>query len=219
MSQFPKVKICGLTRPEDVELARLLNANYFGFIVYAPSPRSLGISAAAKLAAPISSSQRILVDVEPGLASIEKSQSLGFKKFQIHSSLDACEKFLPEWSAVIGRENLWIAPRLPNGHSFPEAILQYADTVLLDTYSRDQVGGTGQIGDWASFKKLQTKFPEKYWVLAGGLSPQNVVAALKESNASYVDVNSGVEILPGIKDHKALKSLFNEIPFSDSALS
>jgi phosphoribosylanthranilate isomerase len=211
MSRSTKVKICGLTRPEDVEVVRMLDADYFGFIVYAPSPRSLEISAAATLAASIPQSQRILVDVEPELASIEKSQALGFKQFQIHASLEACQKLLPEWSAVIGRDNLWIAPRLPGGHDFPEPILQYADTVLLDTYSSEQAGGTGQTGDWVQFKKLQGKFPKTSWILAGGLSPENVTDALNISSANCLDVNSGVESSPGIKDHEALKFLFHKI--------
>jgi phosphoribosylanthranilate isomerase len=211
MSRSTKVKICGLTRSEDVDFVRMLGANYFGFIVYAPSPRSLKISEAATLASSIPQSQRILVDVEPDLASIEKSQALGFKHFQIHASLEACEKLLPAWSAVIGRDNLWIAPRLPCGHDFPESILQSANTVLLDTYSSEQAGGTGQTGDWVQFNKLQEKFFDTNWILAGGLSPRNVIDALSESSAHCIDVNSGVESSPGVKNHKALRFLFNEL--------
>jgi phosphoribosylanthranilate isomerase len=92
-----------------------------------------------------------------------------------------------------------------------------ADTMLFDTYHPDQIGGTGETGDWKTFAKLQTKNKDNTWVLAGGLTPENIVAAIRESRAHIVDVNSGVEASPGVKDHARLRAFFAALETLPSA--
>ena len=66
-------------------------------------------------------------------------------------------------------------------------------------------GGTGKTGDWAKFARHRTTYPQTHWMLAGGLTPENVEEAVRASGARFVDVNSGVESAPGVKDEAKLK--------------
>jgi len=104
-----------------------------------------------------------------------------------------------------------MAPRLAPGDSFPEAILEFADTVLIDTFSKSQIGGTGEVGDWEGFAALRETHPQIHWILAGGLSPDNALEAVAATGAEHIDVNSGVESAPGIKDAEKLRSLFKTL--------
>lgn len=205
------VKVCGLTRAEDVECARSLGADYFGFIGYKPSPRSQELSLLGDLARLVPEDRRVFVDVEPSTETIKTAQSLGFKQFQLHFTLDAGEALLPEWSKWIAPEDLWLAPRLPESASFPDSILKYARTVLIDSYSEQSAGGTGVTGDWQGFLALQEKFETTRFVLAGGLNSGNICEAVGASGASFVDVNSGVESAPGLKDPKRMAAFFDAL--------
>ena len=81
----------------------------------------------------------------------------------------------------------------------------------MDAYSEDKFGGTGICSDWDKFSSLQKSFCSKKWILAGGLSPQNIQLALNSTDAQIVDVNSGVEKSPGVKDSQKLERLFSKI--------
>ena len=81
-----------------------------------------------------------------------------------------------------------------------------ADTFLIDTFHPDKMGGTGETGDWAKFKRYQEMYLTKHWILSGGLDPQNVAAAVTATGAKIIDVNSGVEQAPGIKSPAKLKA-------------
>ena len=112
---------------------------------------------------------------------------------------------------MVGVENLWLAPRIPAGVDFPEDLLCFADTFLVDAYSEDKFGGTGKCSDWEQFSIWQKSFPSKKWILAGGLSPLNIQLAIKNTLVRIVDVNSGVEESPGVKDHSKLREFFTKI--------
>lgn len=202
------VKICGLTREADVDLALELGADYCGFIVYPKSPRGLSFARAAELSARVPEGRRVLVDVATGTDELERRRDAGFDYFQIHAGLNLGLASLAAWSGLVGRERLWIAPRLKPEDAFPQAVLEFADTVLLDTYHKDQVGGTGETGDWAGFAKLRQNHPLANWVLAGGLNPGNVLDAVAATGAERVDISSGVESEPGIKNPEKLRELF-----------
>lgn len=202
------IKICGLTCEEDVDLALDLGADFCGFIVYPKSPRGLSLERAVELASRVPKGKRVLVDVETGTDDLERRRDAGFDFFQIHAGLDVGLASMAGWSGLVGRERLWMAPRLKPEDPFPEMVLEFADTVLLDTYHKDQVGGTGETGDWTGFAELKQTYPQTNWVLAGGLNPKNVLAAIAASGADCVDVNSGVELEPGIKNPEKLNELF-----------
>ncbi|MGB0413376.1 MAG: phosphoribosylanthranilate isomerase [Coraliomargarita sp.] len=206
-----KIKICGLTRDRDVQRILELGADYCGFIVYPKSPRGLDLAAASGLASQVPEGKRVVVDVEPSVEQLKTYQLAGFDYFQIHTrgAFDAAR--CAEWSGVVGPERLWLAPRLAPNEAFPSDCLKYARTILLDTYSKNQVGGTGQTGDWGQFAELSKAHPDTTWILAGGLSPENALDAIAQTGAEHLDFNSGVESAPGVKDHTTLEALFRAL--------
>lgn len=205
------VKICGLTREADVDLALELGADFCGFIVYPKSPRGIPMKRAVELASRVPEGRRVLVDVETGTEELEHRREAGFDFFQIHAGLNLGLASLAGWSGLVGRERLWMAPRLKPGDAFPEMLFEFADTMLLDTYHKDQVGGTGETGDWAGFAELKQRHPAANWILAGGLNPRNLLDAIAATGAERVDVNSGVESEPGIKSPEKLRELFGAL--------
>ena len=208
MRTLPKIKVCGLTREEDVKLTLSLGADYFGFILYSQSPRAVSLDRAVELAAPVSVGQRVAVDVATSLEDLKSYSDAGFEYFQIHFGADFEHSKLAAYSKTVGKEKLWLAPRLASEDTFPENILDYADTILIDTFVKDQFGGTGKVGDWARFNTLKERYPQTNWILAGGLSPSNLLEALASTGADHLDINSGVEITPGIKDEVKLREAF-----------
>ena len=203
-----EIKICGMTREADVDLALSLGADYIGFIVYPKSPRALSLERAVELAARVPEGKRVLVDVEPRAEDLFRYLEAGFDFFQIHGKQALQAERLAAWSALVGPGRLWFAPRLSPDAPFPELVLAYADTILLDTYSKDQVGGTGATGDWGRFPEVKASYPDQRFILAGGLTPQNVQVAIEATGTDHVDVNSGVESEPGKKDPEKLRELF-----------
>ena len=208
MRTLPKIKVCGLTREEDVKLTLSLGADYFGFILYPQSPRAVTLDRAVELAAPVSVGQRVVVDVATSVEDLKSYLDTGFNYFQIHFGADFEHSMLAEYSKIVGKEKLWLAPRLASEDTFPENILDYADTILIDTFVKDQFGGTGKVGDWSRFNALKEAYPQTNWVLAGGLSPPNLLEALASTAADLLDINSGVETAPGIKDEAKLREAF-----------
>jgi phosphoribosylanthranilate isomerase len=211
MPSSVKIKICGLTREEDVEQALELGADYCGFIVYPESPRGLSYMRAAELAALVPVGKRVVVDVETEIDDLKRLREMGFDYYQIHTRQEVDSETLAAYSETVGKQQLWLAPRVAPEDSFHESILDFADTILIDTFSKDQVGGTGQTGDWERFSKLQGAHPNTHWVLAGGLNSQNVHEAIASTGARHIDVNSGVESQPGIKDWARLRQLFDHL--------
>ncbi len=201
-------KVCGLTRAEDVRHAVEAGADFVAFNLYPKSPRYVALGDAAELArgAP-QGPKRVAVMVEPTLEELDWAQEAGFDRFQIHARADLPLAVVRGWSEAVGARELWLAPKLPPGVAFPTDWLPLADTFLVDTYHADGFGGSGKTGDWSGFAALAAAHPEKTWVLAGGLSPDNVAEARRQSGARFFDVNSGVESAPGVKDAAKLRAL------------
>ena len=210
MRTLPKIKVCGLTREEDVDRVLSLGVDYCGFIVYPKSPRGLTLERAAELANRVPEGKRVVVDVETDSENLKRLNELGFDYYQIHAKQADRDSFA-KWSELVGKDRLWLSPHSAPEERFPEACLDFAGTILVDTFSKDQVGGTGQVGDWERFAKLQAIHPHTRWILAGGLSPDNLAQAVEESAATCIDVNSGVESAPGIKDAQKLTDLFRAL--------
>jgi phosphoribosylanthranilate isomerase len=205
----PCVKICGLTRAEDARLARELGADFFGVVFYAKSPRCVDGKILEALVAAMPKGKRVAVEVAPEPGALKKRRAQGFDLFQVHyDPQNVSDTILKGWAAEVGRSNLWLAPRLPPGEALPASALKAAQTLLLDTYLKGTYGGSGRTGDWAHFKKLAKAHPKHHWVLSGGLRPENIRAALQATGAKIIDVNSGIESAPGIKDAVRLDLLF-----------
>ena len=212
MSRRPLVKICGLTRREDLRKARELGADFFGSIGVPDTPRYQPLPVAARLFAEATDPrQRVRVLLEPTPAEARAALEAGFAKVQAH--WDPAGSYDPQaLSAAIGTAHLWLAPRLPDPLAFRPEWLPLGERFLIDGYRPDRIGGTGVPVDTEAFRALRERYPDARFALAGGLTPDNVERVLRESQAAFLDLSSGVESSPGHKDPTRLAALFAALP-------
>jgi phosphoribosylanthranilate isomerase len=201
-----QIKVCGLTSLVDADFADGCGADYLGFILHAQSPRHVSLAQFRSMAGRLPGRHKVAVDVEPGTGALLAMRDAGFDRFQVHFRHDLPIEAIEGWSKAVGAGNLWLAPKLPPGVDVPEPWLGLAQCVLMDTFDPALFGGTGRTGDWPKFRRHRERNPERTWILSGGLNPGNVGEALAGSGARFVDVNSGVESAPGVKDHARLKA-------------
>ncbi len=202
-----QLKVCGITRRIDAESANLIGADYLGFNLYPKSPRYTPLEKFEELSARLPQRRKVAIMVRPTVEELAAAKEAGFDFFQVHFDPESDRRRVESWVPVVGKDRLWLATRLPPDQSFPEWLLPLADTFLIDTFREDSYGGSGETGDWGRFRDLQATRPEKTWILAGGLAPSNIAEALAQTEAKVVDVNSGVEIAPGLKDPEKLEAL------------
>ena len=194
----PLVKICGLSTPETVDAAVKLGATHIGLVHYESSPRHVDLKTAATLrkrAGPhvkvalllVNASQRLTGDA---LAAVRPDI------IQFHGNES------PEWLAAVKRLvpiEIWKAVGLKDAGTLTR-MQQYsgaADRILFDAPAAALPGGTGTRFDWSLLKDHRHSMD---WGMAGGLTPANVAEAIAATGAPLVDVSSGVESAPGVKD-------------------
>lgn len=201
-----KIKVCGIRHAADVVLVNHFGADYLGVNCWAGSPRFVNPALRKNLLREIKPEQRIAVTVNPTLSETQQLMDEGFAAVQIHfdPSTKACD--VQAISTKIGIENIWLAPKVPDGLAWPEEILSFAKTFLHDAHAGDAFGGTGKQSDWKRFQNLKSLHKNKIWVLAGGLGPKNILEALG-AKADIYDLNSGVEISPGLKSAEKLAEI------------
>lgn len=203
-----QLKVCGLTRAEDAAAAANLGADFLGFIFYPKSPRHVGVERYTTLRAHLPTGvKRVAVCVAPTPAELAELATLGFDAFQVHFPVEIAAGIVNSWAETVGTSRLWLAPKLPPSEDARPAWLAISAAVLLDTFHADKFGGTGETGDWAKFRRHAETYPRTTWILSGGLRPENVRAALAATGARFLDVNSGVESAPGLKDATKLAAL------------
>ena len=210
-----RFKVCGLTSLVDAEAADAAGADYLGFILYPKSPRYVSLAQFAAMAPRLPPRKKVAVVVEPSTEELTEIKAAGFDYVQLHFPNETPFFIAALWLDVIPPDMLWLAPRVPPGKDFDLAFVPLADTIMFDTYHPEAHGGTGQTGDWKVFEWHRTKFKKVNWVLAGGLNPENIAAAVAATGARIVDVNSGIESAPGVKDHARLQAFaaaLREIP-------
>jgi phosphoribosylanthranilate isomerase len=203
-----RIKVCGIISPADAEAADACGADYLGFILHDKSPRAVSLEQFRAMAEPLPAGRKVAVTVLPSPELLRACAQAGFEAFQVHFPLETAETVVADWASVVGRERLWLAPKLPPGRPFPEGLLAYARTVVCDTYAAGGFGGTGRTGDWTGYRAFREAHPEATWILAGGLSAANVGSALRATGARFIDVSSGVERSPGVKDAGKLRAFF-----------
>lgn len=202
-----RFKVCGLTSLVDAEFADRAGADYLGFILYPKSPRHVTLAQYRAMFERLPTGRRtVAVMVEPTDPELAAAQESGFDAYQIHFRHDHPLERIQLWSRLLSSKKLWLAPKLPPDRDVDPEWLPLAGTFLLDTFHASGFGGSGLTGDWGKFQRHQTNFAQTKWVLAGGLSPENVGEALRASGARCLDVNSGVELAPGIKDHAKIRA-------------
>ena len=197
-----KVKICGITRSGDVEAAVQAGADALGFVFTPRSKRCVQADEAPALVSAVPAFVcRVGLFMDQGAEEV--LQVLGrvrLNLLQFHGSETAefCEQFgLPYIKAIgMGAE-----------HESGDICAAYpgACGVLLDSHEPGHAGGTGHVFDWNRIPAL-----DKPLVLAGGLNPGNVARAVRAARPWAVDVSSGVEDAPGIKNHERMREFINE---------
>ncbi len=200
-----RFKVCGLTSLVDAEFADKCGADYLGFILYPKSPRHISLLQYRAMAPRLPDRRRVAVSVEPTAEELAAMRDAGFDYFQIHFRPATSDAQLTEWSRIVGEKRLWLAPKLPPEANVSPAALAVAKYILLDTFHAEGFGGSGRTSDWEKFTRHQAAHTQNFWILAGGLNPENIGEALRGTRARFVDVNSGVESAPGVKDQEKLK--------------
>jgi phosphoribosylanthranilate isomerase len=206
-----RLKVCGLTSLADAEFADRLGADYLGFILYPGSPRHISLEKFHAIQGRLPEQKKVAVCVSPTAGELREFKMAGADFIQVHFPLNTPADEVSAWSEVAGPRKLWLAPRLPPETDLPDPILALADVFLLDTFSPGKFGGTGLPGDWTKFARHQGSHPRKSWILSGGLNPENITEALKQSGARWVDVNSGVESAPGRKDRAKVEAFVGRL--------
>jgi phosphoribosylanthranilate isomerase len=201
-----RFKVCGLTSLVDAEFADQCGADYLGFILHPQSPRHISLAQFRAMAARLPDRRKVAVSVEPTNEELAAMRDAGFDYFQIHFRPETPDTQLTAWSRLVGEKHLWLAPKLPPGSDVSPATRAVAKFVMLDTFQAEGFGGSGKTGDWAKFARHQVAHPGNFWILAGGLNAENIDGAVTQSGARFVDVNSGVESAPGVKDQAKLKA-------------
>jgi phosphoribosylanthranilate isomerase len=193
-----QIKICGLSTPETVEAAARAGATHFGLVHYEPSPRHVSLEHAAALRqqapthlksvlllvnAEAEATQRAIEIVRPDIVQFHGTETAEWLK--LVKDLMKVEV----WKALGVRDR----QVLVNADRFIGA----ADRILFDAPAQALPGGTGTRLDWSLLAQFAHR---QQWGLAGGLDPQNVAEAIRTTRAPLVDVSSGVESAPGVKD-------------------
>ena len=207
------VKICGLTRPEDVVLACDLGASYVGFNFAKVSPRRVTPEQSRRLAEAISSgTARVGVFVGEDyrtIADAVEAASLDF--VQIHRPLEPGDLEGSPRPVIAVAHVRAGAAALP-----PPELLARCGAILFDTRAPGRAGGTGERFDWSLLEGNRWPIP---LFLAGGLDANAVGMAIRRVRPAAVDVASGVESAPGIKDPERMRRFFEAVRQADSAPS
>ncbi len=201
-----RFKVCGLTSLVDAEFADRCGADYLGFIFAPQSPRALLLAQYTAMESRLPARRRVAVVVEPSAAELRALTAADFDFFQVHFRTETDPGRIREWSEIAGPDRLWLAPKLPNNINVEPEWVPLAQYFLLDTFHAEKFGGTGVTGDWPKFERHRLAHPQAHWILSGGLNAGNVGEAVARTGAKFVDVNSGVESAPGVKDQEKLKA-------------
>jgi phosphoribosylanthranilate isomerase len=201
-----RVKICGITRKEDLDAATAAGADAVGFVVsVASSPRNISLADAEKLMRQVPPFVKsVLVTVPSNLEDLMATcEALNPDAVQIHGEnlqdFGAVRSKLPS-TLLIGAVKANAKDAVGNAEEAAKAF----DAVILDSFVQGKHGGTGVVHDWNVSQHIKQVIHPKPLILAGGLSPENVAEAVRTVHPYAVDVSSGVERQPGVKDYRKM---------------
>ncbi len=212
MTSRTRIKMCGLKTPDDALLAADLGVDAIGLVFYSKSPRNIELKAAEKILSVVPSfvtTVGLFYNApQEEVRSIIKHLTLDTLQFHGNESLDYCESF--------GQTYIKAAPMLSK-IDISAFMAQYssASSIMLDAMQKDQAGGTGKSFDWSS---IPTVLGNEI-ILAGGLNPENVAKAVKETRCYAVDVSSGIESEKGVKDHEKMRQFVHNVNKIDKELN
>jgi len=207
-----RIKICGITRAEDAQVAAHSGADAIGLVFYGHSPRHVNIAQAkmlAKALPPFVTVVGLFVDAEVTFVrEVLANVPLDLLQFHGDESPEYCAQFNKPYLKAI---------RVKAGVDLLQCASDFrsAKGLLLDAHVEGVPGGTGTSFDWALIPR---KLPLPV-ILSGGLDAENVAAAIKQVRPFAVDVSSGVEACKGIKDAAKIAMFINEVKKTDVQLS
>lgn len=207
-----RIKICGITRVEDAQIAAHSGADAIGLVFYQRSPRHVNVAQAKLLAGtlpPFVTVVGLFVNAEAAFVrEVLASMPLDILQFHGDETPEYCEQFDRPYLKAI---------RVKAGVDLLQCASDFrsAKGLLLDAHVEGIPGGTGTAFDWALIPK-QLPLPV---ILSGGLDAENVAAAIKKVRPYAVDVSSGVEASKGIKDAAKIDAFINEVKQIDIQLS
>ena len=211
MIMAPRIKICGLTRADDIRLANELRVDMCGFVFFKASPRHLSDEQAAGLAglsAPFV--ERVALLVDPDDDALDHAVgAISPHRIQLHgdeSPARVAEIKRRTQRPIIKALGVAASRDLETAQAY-EGV---ADWFLFDAKPTDDglPGGNGEAFDWQLLDAYAGATP---WLLAGGLTPDNVTHAVTETHAPMVDVSSGVEAAPGEKDAELMRAFVDAV--------
>jgi phosphoribosylanthranilate isomerase len=204
-----RIKICGLTRVEDVQAAVRAGADAIGF-VFTASPRRVSVETANRLSSYVPEGvSRVGLFLDQDRSEIQRivdSVALDILQFHGSESQQQCSLYGLPWLKAVAMENAGSVRRAER--EFPGAA-----GLLLDSHSKGGRGGSGESFDWTLSKPVS----KAIW-LAGGLNPNNVGLAIQTVRPFAVDVSSGVETKPGIKDATLMNAFVAAVRKAESQL-
>jgi len=199
-----RVKFCGITRPEDARLAIALGVDAIGLVFVPQSRRCVGIEqarAVIEAAAPLVSVIGLFMDAQPTeVRRVLDALPLDALQFHGRESAAYCRQFNRPYVKALA---------MGDGVDVVCAASSYAEArgVLLDAHRSGEQGGSGMRFDWSAIPQSMTG----RIILAGGLTPDNVAAAITGVRPYAVDVSSGIESAPGIKCPERMRQFMNEV--------
>ncbi len=202
-----RVKICGITRCEDAQLAVGAGADAIGLVFYEKSPRNVSIKTAAEISQIIPAFvSRVALFKDADKQTIESVlQAVEIDLIQFHGSETGafCEQFNRPYIKALGMKGAEhdVDFLLTSVKQYP-----FAKALLLDGHAPGEAGGSGESFDWAAISKI-----DKHIILAGGLTANNVKQAIALVQPFAVDVSSGVEHSPGIKDKDKITAFMGQV--------
>jgi len=204
-----RVKICGITRLEDAQLAVELGASALGFNFYTPSPRYIAPADAHRIIErlpPFVVVVGVFANETDSKHVAAVARQAGVAALQLHGPQ------FPKIDRALAHYQLIRAVAVRPGSTLEDLRLRKANAYLLDAYHPKLLGGTGKKFDWKVALEAKKYGPV---ILAGGLTPKNVGKAIREVRPFAVDVASGVESGPGKKDPAKLRAFFAAVAKAD----
>ena len=194
-----EIKVCGIRRKEDIDIINKYKPDYIGF-VFAKSKRQLTPQAAAKLSSMLDGDIKTVgVFVNASYEEVyDAVNTASLDVIQLHG--DENEEYILGLNVKC---EIWKAVRVKDGADIPD--IAGVDKILLDKYTKNEYGGSGQTFDWSSVGNILT---DKPLILAGGLDKDNVRRGINIFNPICVDVSSSVET-DGFKDAEKIKEFIN----------
>ena len=205
-----RIKICGICQPDQGQAIAALGIKTLGFICVTSSPRYVTVKKVRQILEKLPLDiQTIGVFADASLETIEQVVlETGFTGIQLHGN--ESPEFCRAVKQALPNREIIKALRIQSVESLQKAIAYYSviDTLLLDAYHPQQLGGTGKTLPWNDLKNFQPPCP---WLLAGGLNPDNVLTALESLHPDGIDLSSGVERSPGDKDLEKVSQLLKTL--------